>query len=74
MLSTAHKDLSDDEEVQSMSVRAPAAAATLDMLGWNELCSHVAEFASTYAGKRYCKQLEVPEEEDESRRLVEETR
>ncbi len=40
----------------------PAYRATMDMLEWHKLCEHVARFASTHAGKRACRALEVYED------------
>ena len=52
----------------------PAFQATLQMLEWPRLCSHVAEFASTHVGKRACKSMQVPEDPQESERLLKQTR
>lgn len=40
----------------------PAYRATMNMLEWHKLCEHVARFASTHAGKRACRALEVYED------------
>ena len=52
----------------------PAYHATLRMLDWPELCSHLADFASTHVGKRECLNLQVPTDDSESRRLLAETK
>jgi DNA mismatch repair protein MutS2 len=49
------------------------ARETLDLLEWPRLASHLAEFASTDAGRAHCLQLALPDGVAESRRLLEET-
>lgn len=52
----------------------PAFRATLRMLDWPRLCSHVAEFASTHVGKQRCMSLAVPCTQQESEQLLAQTR
>jgi len=49
------------------------ARETLDLLEWPRLASHLAEFASTEAGRAHCLRLALPDGVAESRRLLEET-
>ncbi|GFH18567.1 uncharacterized protein HaLaN_15393, partial [Haematococcus lacustris] len=48
----------------------PCFRATLAMLEWPLLCSHLADFASTRAGKRACAQLLPPASPYESEELL----
>jgi dsDNA-specific endonuclease/ATPase MutS2 len=52
----------------------PAYRATLRMLEWGRLCSHVAQFASTHVGKARCLELEVGLMAEDTSRLVNETK
>lgn len=52
----------------------PAFAATLKMLEWQRLCEHMADFASTFAGRRQCLALPIPPTIVETQRLLEETK
>ncbi|KAL6756776.1 hypothetical protein V8C86DRAFT_3018742 [Haematococcus lacustris] len=52
----------------------PCFRATLAMLEWPLLCSHLADFASTRAGKRACAQLLPPASPYESEQLLRLTR
>jgi DNA mismatch repair protein MutS2 len=52
---------------------AAIAAEALDLLEWPRLAVHVAGFASTAAGERYCAVLPLPSSCAESRRLLAET-
>jgi DNA mismatch repair protein MutS2 len=46
---------------------------TLGLLEWPRLCAHVASFASTAAGRRYCEALSLGSSVEESRSLLAET-
>jgi DNA mismatch repair protein MutS2 len=46
---------------------------TLGLLEWSRLASHLAEFASTTAGRLHCLELTLPGTAAESHRLLEET-
>jgi DNA mismatch repair protein MutS2 len=46
---------------------------TLELLEWPRLAEHLAGFASTSAGRRYCALLGLPDHPAESRRLLLET-
>lgn len=52
----------------------PAFRATLTMLEWRRVCEHVADFASTSAGRRACQALAVPATQEESEELLRLTR
>lgn len=52
----------------------PAFAATLKMLEWQRLCEQMADFASTFAGRRQCLALPIPPTIVETQRLLEETK
>ncbi|WP_416233333.1 endonuclease MutS2, partial [Cyanobium gracile] len=46
---------------------------TLELLEWPRLAEHLADFASTAAGRRHCAALALPDHPAESRRLLLET-
>ncbi len=52
----------------------PAFASTLKLLEWHRVCEHVADFASTHAGRRSCLSLGVPPTQQESEALLQLTR
>lgn len=52
----------------------PAFAATLRMLEWRRVCEHLAEHASTRAGKEACLGLGVPPTEEGTQQLLGQTR
>lgn len=60
----------EEEEPEDLG---PAARATLRMLEWERLCSHVAKFASTTAGREAAKALRIGSTVAESRKLLSET-
>ncbi|GMH32402.1 hypothetical protein BSKO_00236 [Bryopsis sp. KO-2023] len=68
-------DSEESEQISALDEEdgSDPVSATMDMLGWDELCTHVAGFASTSLGKERVKKLEVPSTEAESIRLQKET-
>jgi DNA mismatch repair protein MutS2 len=51
----------------------PIEAETLELLEWPRLAAHLAGFASTAAGQRYCAALPLPDSVAQSRLLLSET-
>lgn len=45
----------------------------LDLLGWDEVCSHVAAFATTVLGRERVQSLSAPNNEKETKLLQAET-
>lgn len=64
----------NDEGPRDPYADRPALLATLRMLDWPEICSHVAAFASTLVGKRACQNLVVPESQEETEALLRQTK
>ena len=56
-----------------MSLPSSIEQEALGLLEWPRLCSHVASFASTSAGRRHCEQLSLGSSVSESRALLAET-
>ena len=56
-----------------MSLPSSIEQEALGLLEWPRLCSHVASFASTSAGRRHCEQLPLGTSFSESRALLAET-
>jgi hypothetical protein len=52
----------------------PSFLATLKMLEWQALCSQLADFANTHAGRQRCLNLTVPPTLAMSHTMIEETR
>jgi hypothetical protein len=53
-------DSSSPQDGDTTTALGPAFQATLRMLEWPRICEHLAEFASTAAGKRACQRLLPP--------------
>lgn len=52
-------DVEDDLDLGDPGYEGPAAKATLKALEWGRLCEHIAQFASTYAGRQAVLSLKV---------------
>jgi hypothetical protein len=59
-------DSSSPLEGENSTALGPAFQATLQMLEWPRICAHLADFASTAAGKRACQRLLPPAATKES--------
>ncbi|BAY63776.1 MutS2 family protein [Calothrix brevissima NIES-22] len=49
-------------------------AETLELLEWNRLCQHLATFAATKLGAIASRQLKIPDSQEESTQLLEQTK
>ncbi len=66
--------MTDDETLSTDSLIIKASSETFELLEWQDVCKHLASFASTTQGKRFCKCLPVPNQKVISQSLLEETK
>ncbi|ABX08169.1 endonuclease MutS2 [Prochlorococcus marinus] len=64
-----------DDLLNNSVLRSSATAfeETLELLDWRILCNHLSTFAPTAKGKRECKNIEIPQDIETTRKRLSET-